>query len=209
VITAAVLLILMHVLPPYRPSVQRLRHADAAALVEVKRDGAGGLQLRTLQKLVGEAVKQAHFAPGHRLPRTARFGLATFRKKGATWVIQEHGREWIEIPQTHLKKSDLVHWKTFFSALTKDPETALIEGIDAPLTRRFAARDLNALLLQPQRRALRLRLARRLGAAAMEEQLRQSLHRHMLHGAAPPERAQLLRSAAGISRSEASPRRGP
>ena len=96
-VVAASLSLLLHVLPPYRPLIHRVRSAESIALVEITRQTRQQLAFDPKMLLHGEALKSARIQPGHKPSAKARFGLATFRRIAGRWHLQDQAREWIEL----------------------------------------------------------------------------------------------------------------
>ena len=65
-VVAASLSLLLHVLPPYRPLIHRVRSAESIALVEITRQTRQQLAFEPKMSLHGEALKSARIQPGHK-----------------------------------------------------------------------------------------------------------------------------------------------
>ena len=91
-VVAASLSLLLHVLPPYRPLIHRVRSAESIALVEITRQTRQQLAFDPKMLLHGEALKSARIQPGHKPSAKARFGLATFRRIAGRWHLQDQAR---------------------------------------------------------------------------------------------------------------------
>jgi hypothetical protein len=132
-------LIFAHGLPPYRPLLSRLKRADAVGLVRVTAHQRRSVRLQPLRSLTGRVPLQANYLPGHRLPRSARYGLATFRRSRKHWVIQEQNREWVELPPQADGGTALMNWLETYKT---SPSKGLLLGVRTPILRPLATRDL-------------------------------------------------------------------
>jgi hypothetical protein len=195
-IIGATLSLLLHVLPPFRPLASRLRSADAIALIEIKAAAGGGLRFRSLYEFRGPKLSKASLMPGHAPPARSGLGLATFRQTGANWLLQEQGREWLELSKADWMAHPPPVWKRWLVSLEKSPETALLSGLRRHPFMRFAGRDLNALMLQPTRSTLRHRVAEQLRLGKLPITLSTSLKRHLLSAVSAAERKELQRCMA-------------
>jgi hypothetical protein len=132
-------LIFAHGLPPYRPLFTRLKRADAVGLVRITAHQRRSVSLQPMRSITGRVPLQANYLPGHRLPRSARHGLATFRRTRGHWVIQEQNREWVELPPQADGGTALVKW---IETYRKSPREGLRLGVRSPVLRPLATRDL-------------------------------------------------------------------
>lgn len=195
-IIGVTLSLLLHVLPPFRPLASRLRDADAIALIEIKATHSGGFRFRSLHQFRGPKLDRASLMPGHAAPARSGLGLATFRKAGAGWLLQEQGREWLELSKADWMAHPPPVWKRWLVSLEKEPETALLSGLLRHPFMRFAGRDLNALMLQPARATLRRLVAEQLRLGKLPLALSSSLKRHLLGAVSAAERQELQRCMA-------------
>jgi hypothetical protein len=190
-IVTATLSLLLHVLPPFRPLASRLRDADAIALIEIKAAPDGSVRFRSLHQFRGPRLSRASLMPGHSAPARSGLGLATFRKAGDGWLLQEQGREWLELSKADWTAHPPPVWNRWLVSLEKAPETALLSGLRRHPFMRFAGRDLNALMLQPARATLRRLVAEQLRLGKLPIALSSSLKRHLFSAVSSVERKEL------------------
>jgi hypothetical protein len=195
-IISACLTLLLHVLPPFRPLIHRLERADAVALIEIEKVGAQRVDFRMVHRFTGPKLSSAQLLAGHRPSTRALRSLVTFRRRGTTWILQEQAREWVELDQKDWRALPPTTWEKWLKQLKTDPESALLEALSQNPLARFAVRDLNALMLIPNRRELRSRVARLLGRGKLSDSIADSLRHHLLLAAPAAEADNLKRCLA-------------
>jgi hypothetical protein len=188
-------IVFAHGLPPYRPLSARLQHAEAVGLVRITEHRRHGVALQPMRSLRGRVPARANFMPGHRLPRSARHGLATFRRVRGQWIIQEQNREWVELPPQADGGTALVAWVKVYQKSTAD---GLRLGIRSPLLRTLATRDL-VFRLQAERSPewVMLAVALLLDPAIDDPASRRSIERAALAGRTPSFRRDFSACVAG------------
>ena len=192
-LTTACLTLLLHVLPTYRPLIHRLKSADAVAVVELEKVSTKRVEFRVLHRFSGPSLRSAQVLPGHRPSLSSKRSLATFRRRGNAWILQEQAREWIELETSDWIAQPPPVWARWLKHLAKDPESALVESLQRRPFARFAVRDLNALVLDAKRKALRRRVAHSLWLGKLKPSLAESLRHHLLRAAPRSEAVQLGR----------------
>ena len=196
-ISAAVVSLLLHVLPPFRPLTRRIERAQAAAIIELTSINESSVTFRTIARLSGPTLTQAKLLPGHRPSSKARYGLATFRQRRGEWVLQEQTREWIELEASDWSMHPALVWEAWINRLKANPQKTLLRSLDRPPFDRYAARDLNALILDPKQSKLRREVAFRLSQKRLAKNIAESL-RHNLRRVTPAtERTQIKRCLLG------------
>ncbi len=195
-LTAGCLTLFLHVLPPFRPLISRLKRAEAVAVIEIDRVVANRIHFRSLHRLRGPLLKTAQLLPGHRPSPRAMRSLVTFRRRGDVWILQEQAREWVELDRNEWLKHPPATWVKWLKNLKSQPEKALIDSLANQPFARFAVRDLNVLLLQPKRHELRQHIADTLSRKRLETSLADSLRHHLLRGASRSEGKKLRRCMA-------------
>jgi len=196
-VAAASLSLLLHVLPPYRPLIHRVRSAESIALVEITRQTRQQLAFEPKMSLHGEALKSARIQPGHKPSAKARFGLATFRRISGRWYLQDQAREWIELEPSAWRAHPPSVWRRWVKGLRKESIPTLLRSLGRAPFDQFAARDLNTLMLAPKRADLRKRVAQRLAQPGVAPRIAESLRHTLLRSSPPAERALLKRCLLG------------
>ena len=196
-IAAATLTLLMHILPPFRPLTERLKTADAVAIIELTQHKRNAVAFKTLATIKGPKLTQARLLPGHRPSSKARYGLATFMLKGGHWFIQEQDREWVELQPSDWRQHPLLVWKKWIKGLTNQPHTRLLASLLRPPFDRYASRDLNALMLLPKNERLRRQVASTLAQKRLAPKVADSLKHSLLKAAPLSEQSRIKRCLLG------------
>ena len=131
-VVAASLSLLLHVLPPYRPLIHRVRSAESIALVEITRQTRQQLAFDPKMLLHGEALKSARIQPGHKPSAKARFGLATFRRIAGRWHLQDQAREWIELEPSAWRAHPPSVWRRWVKGCVKSRSLRCCAAWGAP-----------------------------------------------------------------------------
>ena len=196
-ILAATITLLLHVLPPFRPLTQRLKSADAVAIIELTSQTRTTVKFKSLAQLKGKTLTDARLLPGHRPPSKALYGLATFTQQGGQWFIQEQGREWIELQPSEWRMHPLLVWQRWIKGLIAQPNTNLLRSLIRAPFDRYAARDLNALILIPTNDRLRLEVAHTLSKERLAPKIAESLKHTLLKVTPVTERSHIKRCLLG------------
>ena len=196
-IVAAALSLLMHVLPPFRPLTQRLNTADAVAIIDITDQKRSSVEFKTLVVIKGQKLTKARLLPGHRPSSKARYGLATSTRRSGKWFIQEQDREWVELQPSEWQMHPLLVWKKWVKGLTNEPHAQLLTSLQRRPFDRYAARDLNALMLIPANNRLRRQVAFALSKQRLAPKVADSLKHSLLKAAPAPEQPQIKRCLLG------------
>ena len=196
-IVAATLSLLMHVLPPFRPLTQRLNAADAVAIIDLTHQKRNSVAFKTLAVIKGPKLTKARLLPGHRPSSKARYGLATFTQRSGQWFIQEQDREWVELQPSEWRMHPLLVWKKWVKGLINEPHPQLIASLQRRPFDRYAARDLNALMLVPANERLRRQVAFALSQRRLAPKVADSLKHSLLKAASASEQLQIKRCLLG------------
>ena len=196
-IVATTLTLLLHILPPFRPLTERLKTAHGVAIIELTHQKRAAVEFKTLALIRGPKLSQARLLPGHRPSSKARYGLATFMKKGGHWFFQEQDREWVELQPSEWRMHPLLVWKRWIKGLTNQPHSQLLSSVLRPPFDRYAARDLNALMLLPTNARLRRQVASTLSKKRLAPKVADSLRHSLLKAAPASEQSQIKRCLLG------------
>ena len=196
-IAAVTVTLLLHVLPPFRPLVRRIKQADAVAIIELTGSQSGSVAFNTVLALSGPKLTKANLLPGHRPSPKARYGLATFRQRRGSWVLQEQAREWIELQPSDWTMHPALVWQGWIRRLKANPTQSLLSSLDRPPFDRYAARDLNALMLMPSEGQLRRQVAYRLSKNRLARQIAESLRHNLLRSTPAFQRTEIKRCLLG------------
>jgi len=196
-IAAAGLTLLMHVLPPFRPLTHRLKTADAVAIIELTNQTRTRVEFKTLAVIRGAQLSKARLLPGHRPSSKARYGLATFKQQSGHWFIQEQDREWVELDPSEWRMHPLLVWKKWIKGLINQPTPNLLKSLHRRPFDRYAARDLNALMLMPPNERLRREIAYTLSQKRLAPKISDSLKHSLLKAAPAVEKSQIKRCLLG------------
>ena len=196
-IVAATVTLLLHVLPPFRPLTQRLKSADAVAIIELTSQTRRSVAFRSVAVIKGKRLTGARLLPGHRPPSKALHGLATFTQKGGQWFMQEQGREWIELEPSEWRMHPLLVWQRWIKGLTAQPHANLLRSLVRTPFDRYAARDLNALMLIPTQDRLRLEVAHTLSKERLAPKIADSLKHTLVKATPVSERSHIKRCLLG------------
>jgi hypothetical protein len=196
-ISAAAVTLFLHVLPPFRPLTRRVERAQAISIIELTSINKSSVTFRTIAGLSGPILTQAKLLPGHRPSSKARYGLATFRQRRGEWVLQEQTREWIELEASDWTMHPPLVWKAWINRLKAKPQKTLLRSLDRPPFDRYAARDLNALMLDPKQSKLRSKVAFRLSKKRLGRKIAESLKHNLRQVTPATERSQIKRCLLG------------
>ena len=169
---------------------------NRSALVEITRQARQQLAFEPKMSLHGEALAVLGFNRGTSHPPSALWSR-DFSADRRELVSPRSGREWIELEPSAWTAHPPSVWRRWVKGLRKESIPTLLRSLGRAPFDQFAARDLNALMLAPDRADLRKSVAQRLAQPGVAPRIAESLRHTLLRSSPPAERALLKRCLLG------------